>query len=255
MTHEIFPQYFLPFDRTARFKRLLAHKAARIIAISENTKKDLIDIYGVSAEKVDVVYLAIADSWGRGGVSSDALCLPERYVLFIGKRKGYKNFDLLVRGLAPVLKDDQGLFLVCVGGGGFSSAEKVLLAQLGLGGRVLNIPFVSDPALKEMYKRAQLFVFPSRYEGFGFPILEAFSSGCPVVLSRASCFPEIARDAAEYFDLTVPEVIEEVVRKVLCDKERRYAMIERGRKRCGDFSWSKAAAETLNVYNKAIRNL
>ena len=98
-----------------------------------------------------------------------------------------------------------------------------------------------------------MFVFPSLYEGFGIPILEAFNCNCPVALSKASCFPEIAGASAVYFDPTDSESIENCVSKILADDKKRSLLIKRGLKRAKDFSWDKTALQTKKVYEKALK--
>jgi glycosyltransferase involved in cell wall biosynthesis len=110
---------------------------------------------------------------------------------------------------------------------------------------------VSDAQLNQLYRKAQAFVFPSRYEGFGFPILEAFGQRCPVVLSNASCFPEIAQDAALYFDPNDAAELHDQLLRVLRDRQLRQSLVQAGENRVGDFTWEQAAARTHQVYQEA----
>ena len=252
MIHEIFPDAFLPFDRTARFKKLLVDRAARVIAISENTKKDLVRIYSIPSEKIDVVHLAVADQWGVAGGERRLPMLPANYILFVGRRKAYKNFALFFEAVTPLLKQDRELSLVCAGGGDFSSQEGQALDAAGVKAQVVNFPFVPDADLRQIYRQAKAFVFPSLYEGFGIPVLEAFSCGCPLVASAISSLPEIAGEAAAYFDPRSADSIREAVQHVISSEDRRQMMIKCGHERAGLFSWRKTAAATADVYQKVL---
>jgi len=245
MIHEIYlGKYFQEGDLTIQRKKKIAKKAAHIIAISENTKKDIIQFYGIDENKVSIVYLANSLDIQK----AKKVKVPEKYILFVGDRMRYKNFVFFVKSLAEVLKKYKDLSLVCAGGGAFKPEEIKLLEELGVKERVLQCA-VDDAQLTFLYKHALCFVFPSLYEGFGIPILESFYCGCPVLLSNKSCFPEVAQDAALYFDETS---LENVLEKIICDKTLRQHLSEQGLKRVQDFSWNMAAQKTKKVYEKVL---
>ena len=171
-------------------------------------------------------------------------------LLFVGSRFGYKNFDGFANAVVPLLNQDKDLHVHCAGGGRFAYEEHRFLQRLGVRSRFTQ----SDPTdeqLITLYKTARAFVAPSRYEGFGIPIIEAFSCGCPCATSDSSCFPEIAGEAAVYFDPDSPESMAEALRKILYDDIFRGSLIARGFERAKAFSWEKTAMQTVAVYAKA----
>lgn len=230
------PQSELIIER----RRRLFHSAAKILAVSENTKKDLLRIYPkLDANKIVVKY------HGPSYRLIDSAKIKGDYILFTGKREGYKNFSTFVRAIAPLLVS-YGLRLVCTGFP-FTKKEVHLLSELRIEDRCQS-HFVNEDELKRLYEHALLFVFPSEYEGFGFPILEAFASRCPVALSNASCFPEIAKDAGAYFNPKDEGNIRDVVESLLLSHEARAALTDKGAKRLQDFSWSHAIDVLIDTY-------
>jgi glycosyltransferase involved in cell wall biosynthesis len=230
-------------------KKELAEKAQAIIAISEKTKNDLVDIYGINPNKIKVVYLG--NSLFPQDSSSSKLKLPEKYLLFVGTRNDYKNFDRFLKASARIMKEDQELNIVCVGGGNFSKNEKTLISSLGVESRV-NQYNVTDAELYYVYQNAQAFIFPSLYEGFGIPIIEAFVAQCPVILSNSSCFPEIAGDAAVYFDATDEDSIMNSIKQTIYNSELQASLKVKGLERSKQFSWENTARKTLDVYKSVL---
>lgn len=245
LTHELYPEQFAPDDRTISWKKEVLANAARIIAISEHTKADLLRNYPVDERRVSVVHLA-ASLQDSANLSS-AENIPQRYLLYVGQRNGYKNFDFFVRAVAPVLLEDPELSVVCAGGGPFNSRESQMLADLGVGDRFRQCS-ASDETLGTLYRKALAFVFPSLYEGFGIPVLEAFSCNCPVLASNRSSLPEVAGDGALLFDPEDEYSLCSLIRQLAGDADLRGSLVARGKKRAGEFSWSKVAGETKAVY-------
>ncbi len=248
MIHEKFSNYFNVNDNTSKNKRLLCEMATKIIAISEHTKKDLIEILDIEPSKIEVIYLgnSMLNSSNTLKVST-----PSRYILFVGARSGYKNFDTFIVAAARVLNSDQSLSMVCAGGGRLSSKEISLFNKLNISNRVFQYS-LDDDSLASLYRQADLFVFPSMHEGFGIPLLEAFSCDCPTVCSRSSSLPEIAGDAALYFDPLDTDSIHSTMVEVLANRELREELIKKGQKRLKLFSWQKCAAETKKVYESIL---
>ena len=247
MIHEKFSDYFPKNDRTTEKKKILVEKSSKIIAISESTKNDLCKIFKVNPEKVSVVYLATSFE----SIESEPLkSIPQNYILFVGARGGYKNFNFMIEAIADILKRD-GIFLICAGGGKFKKEEIELFSKFGIDKMVMQTT-VSDSELKFLYQNAIAFIFPSLYEGFGIPILEAFSCGCPVILSNTSSFPEVAKDAGFYFDPYSLDSIKNAVKKIIYDNELREKLIARGYERLKFFSWEKTAKETLKIYKEIL---
>lgn len=245
MIHELFPEEFT-HDPSAAKKAKILQNAAGIIAISESTKKDLVNLLRIPAEKICVVYLANS-LLEPEQVSS---LLDEPYILYVGNRSGYKNFLGLAKAYASSqYKND--LRLVCFGGGDFNKVEKDVLAKLGIWERVVYYSG-DDVVLSNLYQFAKLFVYPSLYEGFGLPLLEAMHYGTPVLAGNTSSIPEVAGDAAEYFDPSEPESICEVMDRLLSDADRRQELRVEGREREKMFSWQRCAEETLDFYRTLL---
>jgi glycosyltransferase involved in cell wall biosynthesis len=220
--------------------------ANRIISISENTKKDLIDILNINSDKIDVIY----HGYNSIGLNKKKEDIGSKYILFVGLRNKYKNFKTFAEAIGKLFEREKELKLVCVGEA-FNYEELTYLSKL----RILDKTIVmnaDDSKLNNLYSNALMFVYPSLYEGFGMPILEAFANNCPVCLSNTSCFPEIAGKAGAYFDPDNHESILSVIEKVLYNNNFAEELIQEGQRRLKIFSWSKTIQETFNSYNKAI---
>ncbi len=248
MTHEMYPQYFSPADSTARNKRILAQKATRIIAISEYTKEKIVELLHIDPAKIDVIYHGIDKRpLGVGKVKG----VPEKYILYVGERRRYKNFGLVAEAFAELSKafPDYGLVLT---GRKLSSSERHLFHTLGISDKVHVCSDISDEDLDRLYHNATMFVYPSLCEGFGIPILEAFAQDCPVVLSDASCFPEVGGDACEYFAPDSVDSLLHAMRRIIETDSYRNMLVEKGRERLKLFTWSETARKTEETYRKAI---
>lgn len=248
LIHELYPDGYSSKDMTRKWKALLLTKASRIIAISENTKNDIIKIYGINESLIDVIHLATS-------INEVVPCkpkkyIPERYILFVGERTRYKNFMLFMKAMKPIIDDDLQLHIICTGSE-FTHLEQQSLNELGASINVMHV-FCNDSELKYLYKNAIAFVFPSLYEGFGIPILEAFSSGCAAVISNGSSMREIGKDAVYYFDPTVQESITSAIKDVIYNNGIRDTLINRGHKMLSNFSWNKTASYTIKTYEKVL---
>lgn len=228
-------------------KKLIMGNASKIIAISQSTKRDILQFYDYDECDIEVIPLGINTTHIR----SEPINSPDKYLLFVGNRGGYKNFEVLTRAIAPILQERQDLSLVCAGSSPFSESEIISLKKLKIYKQIYHFP-VTNSTLPELYRNALCFIFPSLYEGFGIPILEAFSNRCPVILSNKSSFPEIAGDAADYFDPQSEESITMGVTKLLDDKKLREILIIRGLERVKAFSVECMAEKTLDVYTSVL---
>lgn len=251
MIHELFPQYFEQSGLEYITKRKLCQRADKIIAISEQTKNDLIKLFAIPEDKISVIYLStdfkIVDT-----PLQEISWLPERYILFVGTRSGYKNFDWMLSALAIILKQ-LNIKLVVIGNP-LTDTEQSLVNELGVTDLVIVNNVNSTKELQEIYNRASLFIFPSLYEGFGIPILEGFASKVPVLLTNTSCFPEIAQDAAAYFEPNNINDFQDKVNLILNSNDYSNNLIAKGVKRLEDFSWEKTSKETYELYKELIKN-
>lgn len=250
MINEKYPSDYPKRDPTPSRKKRLAERADKIIAISESTKCDIIDILKMPAAKIEVIYLA--SSLSVESAPKTNLNLPENYILFVGSRSGYKNFKRFLNVFAQLVQQEKSLSLICVGGGAFTNEERAQLKQLEVSS-IVQQQVLHDGELPYYYSQAKLFVFPSLYEGFGIPVLEAFACGCPLVCSNTSSLPEIASEGAEYFDPLSEESMFEAIRNVLTDQARQKELVRYGHKRGKEFSWAKCAEETLTVYRQVAK--
>jgi glycosyltransferase involved in cell wall biosynthesis len=248
MIHEIFPKDFPPGDDTSQRKLAAARRAARVICISNSTRNDLIELLKIPEAKVEVVHLASSLKLDDARSHS-----PEEapYILQVGARAGYKNFLAAARACAPLMKDSRGITMICFGGPPFSPAEVEELAALGISHRVKKVSG-SDKDLATYYKHAIALVYPSLYEGFGLPPLEAMSLGCPVAASRVSSIPEVVGEAAVLFDPADVDSIRATVEQVVDSTSKREEMRAAGFQRARKFSWRDTSDRTLDSYRRLV---
>lgn len=252
MIHERYPDEFGFNSKTSALKKKAVDKADHVICISESTKNDLIEIFGVCESKISVVYLA-ASSLGIEYKYSH-IDVDKPYLLYVGNRNGYKNFEGFVKAFSrsSYLKENYQIY--CFGGGDFNERELSLIFELGLNLEHFRIFFGGDDILNSLYNQATAFIYPSIYEGFGIPPLEAMANNCPVISSNSSSMPEIIGDAGLFF---APDCIDEIQQKIeelVFNPNLRDELILRGRERVKEFSWDKCARDTYKIYEKVIRS-
>jgi glycosyltransferase involved in cell wall biosynthesis len=247
MIHELYPDQFRDSEAVIKAKKRALNIADVIIAISENTKKDLIELYDLPESKIKVVYLA--NSLRKSNFQTmDELTmkygLKSPYILYVGDRSGYKNFNILFDSYLDYFSDK--FDLVCLGGGKFQNDELKTINNLKSKRRVMQLS-APDELLPSLYKHALCLVYPSLYEGFGIPLLEAMSIGCPVIASNTSSIPEIAGNAGILFD---PHSKDELINAIelLGTESKRNKLIKLGFEREKEFSWDKMTNETLSIY-------
>lgn len=245
--HDMIPE-LLDVDRPqAELKKLLCPLAAHIHVPSQNTKDDLIRIMDIPPEKITVIPHGAPDT-----PPHRKALLENPYLLYVGARGAYKNFALFITECTHITQHAPNLQVVCTGEP-FSNDETALLSKLKIREHVICIPHVSEEQLQALYQHAVAFVYPSAYEGFGIPILEAFVNRCPVLLNNASCFPEIGGDAAIYFDINRNGDLAEQVGTFLQTSEQdRKDLIARGRERAKLFSWKESARKLKQVYDSIL---
>ena len=256
----LFPEYSTAQARLLfRLATFLALRtASRVIVISRATCRDLLAAYQLSPEKLIVVPLA-ADPNFRPVSPSEVeqvrhkYALPKDYVLYLGSNKPHKNLVRLIEAFSRVTHHASRAVLAIAGAWDTRYPQsRQRVEALGLGDAVHFVGSVTESDLRALYTGAVAFVFPSLYEGFGLPILEAMACGTPVACSNTSSLPEVAGDAALYFDPTNIESIAHTLDRMLADAELRADLRERGLARASDFSWERTAQETLKVYRKAL---
>ncbi len=250
MIHEVFCKRFPHYNNEVILrKKILAFNASMIIAISENTKNDIIRLYGIDGKKIKVVHLANSLRPHETKKRRVNIKLPDRYILFVGDRYVYKNFPFFIKSVSELLHKDKKLFVACGGGQNFAAEEMDLFESLDCRQQIIYF-HINDALLIELYSRALAFVFPSLYEGFGIPILEAFSCGCPVILSNASSFPEVAEDAGVYFDPLNETELRNSLKEVIYNNLLRRELKKKGFMQLKKFSWDRTAIETAHVYKQ-----
>jgi glycosyltransferase involved in cell wall biosynthesis len=173
------------------------------------------------------------------------------YILYVGKRGGYKNFLNFVTAYSHSKSLKSSFSVVAVGGGGFTPNEIADLQKLGIAGKVSQVG-ANDHQLAMYYRNAACLVYPSLYEGFGLPPVEAMSLKCAVIASTGGSIPEICKDAAEYFDPSAIDSIEQVLSATLADEQRIHEMRQSGLVVAKSFTWEKTSSTTLNAYKKLI---
>jgi glycosyltransferase involved in cell wall biosynthesis len=251
LTNEKYNDHTPLTTKVLAWKKELIAAAAHIIAISENTRKDVIEYYGVAPEKVTTVYLSGGFDEKIVNAAADTQMdkVPARYILFVGSRGSYKNFTAFVEEVAPVLKQEN-VSLAVAGGGPINGAEATLFRELDISDKVVAFSHVSDTLLAQLYKQALVFIFPSLYEGFGLPVLEAMQCECPALLSNNSSLPEVGGNAAAYFDPLVKGALQQELLQLLKDEQRRTKMIQAGLEQVKKFNWDATAQGHIDVYKK-----
>jgi len=261
--HLLYPEFLpnrLAFLYAQRMIRRSLGRGNRIIADSQNTRTDLMSYFDTEGRKIEVIYPGVADLY-RQRLENQQIDSVLRqhgvgrpYVLFVGNPKPHKNLDNVVRAFAEVVR--RGAFdgdLICVGGRDDSQFRVARHAErLGIGERVRLLGHVPEASLPALYQGARLFLYPTLYEGFGLPVVEAMASGVPVVTSNSSSLKEIAEGHAALVDpLDVQQMADETI-ACLTDEERRARLIEAGYRRAEQFRWRTTAEQTLAVYQSAM---
>jgi glycosyltransferase involved in cell wall biosynthesis len=248
LIHELMPEA-KGNNRFADMKRKNIMRADHIITVSESTKKDLIKLYSF-VDPNSITVSPLAQSLPEQSVIvSD---LPEKYILFVGERRGYKNFNLFLKAYARFSQNNPDVHLVCTGSLSFSAAEKKQMEELHIPTQIIHRR-CNDGELRYIYEHALFLIFPSLYEGFGIPVLEAFACKTPALLSNTSSLPEVAGDAALYFDPADENDLLEKMIQLSSDEALRKSLIRMGSERLKDFTWDKHIQSTLSVYRNLIK--
>jgi glycosyltransferase involved in cell wall biosynthesis len=247
MIPELFPAHF-PKGNPHERKREVVQGCDLVLSISESTSRDVVELYGYPAERVVTIPLGIdLPLFSRAPRLPNPFRRP--YVLFVGNRDGYKNFGRFGTAVSAVLAARPDLSLAVVGGGALRQDELELFSRSGVLERVKQAR-ITDAALPTIYRDAELFVFPSEYEGFGLPLLESFACDCPVAASRTSSLPEVGGEAIEYFDPTSGDDIGHAMERVLGSPTRASELRRLGSERVRTFSWERTAELTAAAYRR-----
>jgi glycosyltransferase involved in cell wall biosynthesis len=246
MIHEIFAAQMDPENQYARTKQTAVLAADRIICVSENTKKDLLERCPVSEDKIQVIHLAseIDASLSFG----DEAVPTQPYYLYVGSRNpNYKNFGTLLDAFARVASIHADA-LLCVIGGALRSDEQAQVDTLGITDRLHLVANVSDRHLAKLYRCSLAFVYPSLYEGFGIPPLEAMACGTPVVAANRASIPEVVGDGGILFEPHAVQDLADILLNLYESPAERERWIAQGNHRVQQFSWQKMADQTFAVY-------
>jgi alpha-1,3-rhamnosyl/mannosyltransferase len=239
---------------------LAVRTAAAVITISESARADLAHVYRLPAERLAVTPLAAGRRFRPQPAAEVAAArarhgLPERYVLYVGSNKPHKNLERLARAWERVLADGaaEGATLVIAGHEDRKHTElRRFVAERGLGSTVRFLPNLADADLPALYSGATVFAFPSYYEGFGLPPLEAMACGAPVLCAYASSLPEVVDTAALTVDPFSMIELAEGMARLLRNPSLRRELSVRGQRRAREFSWRRTALGTLRVYERVM---
>jgi glycosyltransferase involved in cell wall biosynthesis len=249
MIHEQYPQEFEDAAEIMAAKRAAADRADHVIFISETTRRDAMKVLGIGSERCSMIYM------GRPLEQQDTLpqtiTVDEPFILYVGQRGGYKNFRVLLEAFAQSLTLKNGFQLVAFGGGKFSREEQSEIDRYALGERVRQVTG-NDATLNAYYRTATAFVYPSRYEGFGIPPLEAMVNGCPVVCSTGGSIPEVVGEAGCFFDADDGNRLSSLLERIAEDQDYARSLRAKGFTKAKSYSWSKCANETLLTYERLI---
>lgn len=238
------------FSSLIRHREKIIAAADHIIAISENTRQDIIEYFNIDPNKITTIHLGCSlEPEAISQCKKEAATHP--YALYIGSRKGeHKNFSNYLKAIQIIAKSAPELQFVFGGGGNFTSEEKEIINKTALGDRILYQPIQGDDDLIRLYKNAKILIYPSLYEGFGLPIVEAFSCGLPCVTAKGSCLEEVGGDAAAYFDPLNPTEMANVALEMLFDPLKCAEFVEKGYERGSAFTWKNTVLNTHRLYQQ-----
>jgi glycosyltransferase involved in cell wall biosynthesis len=263
LTFELHPEWFSRRSRlsTRRFARFAARRAAAILTVSEWSKKDLVKIYGLPPERVHVIYPAVGE-WEEGdGAPGGAPVAPRLgvegpFVLHVGSIHTRRNLPRLLSAMARLRERGEDLSIILVGKVEYPYPDvDALFAEAGMSGVAVHAGYLPDRDLRALYREARALAYPSLYEGFGLPGVEALALGTPVVASNTSCFPEVLGDAAILVDPLDVEALADGLGRAVRDGAERDDLRRRGLARAARYSWDQTARQTLQVYRAVLEHL
>ena len=261
--HLRFPQY-LPSRLGYAYARgslwVAAHHSARVLTVSEASKRDILEFFSVPESKISVIYNAIDERFREEPPADEVMRVRERYqlddpfILYAGNIKPHKNLERLIEAFHLIRKGELEFVKLLIIGDEISkyAALRRTVHRYKLHKHVRFFGFVPDATLAILYRLARVFVFPSLYEGFGLPPLEAMASGTPVITSNVSSLPEVVGDAAMLIDPYQPDAIAGAMRRVMLDDRLRDDMRERGLARAREFSWGRSVRRIREIYDEVL---
>ena len=235
--YDMIDEKFYPDNNINKIKEIAIRRADHIICISESTKNDLLSLISIDPNKVSVIYLGYSSDHNLQNKQFSGNPIDAPYILYVGDRYGYKNFWGLLQAYVNSKQLTKNFKLVCFGGLPLSVKELRRASQMGVLESDLLYFSGDDALLNQFYQGASAFVYPSMYEGFGIPPLEAMSFSCPVICSNTSSIPEVVGNAAEFFDPADVNSMVSALEKVLFSSDHASSLIERGLSRIENFSW------------------
>ena len=250
--HDMIPELLPKSRRRLDFitlKKRYVMSADHVICVSEATRNDMLRVYGDIKAPISVVHHGVDPIFRPGDPRVPGL--PDRYLLFVGNRGQYKDANVLLSAFAAMRKKADWVALVFTGGGAFTRAERAQQQELGIADRVIQIS-LKDTAMSGAYGNALMCVFPSRFEGFGLPALEAMACGTPALLAQGSSLPEVGGDAAKYFTPGDAQDLSVAIEGLLTDEQERNRMKIAGISRAQGFTWGTAAAKTAGIYQSLV---
>ena len=259
-----YPEAFKPWNRfyLQTFTRKSAERAQAIITISESTRQDVIRFFGVRPEKVQTVHCGVDTGFQELSPAEveafrQRQGLPEKFIMYLGTLEPRKNVAGLIRAYAAWQKADQAApkLFVCGGKGWYYQEVFELVNQLNLAGSVIFPGYVPQEDLRFWYNAATMLVYPSFFEGFGLPVLEAMACGTPVITSNLSSLPEVAGDAAQLINPNDHEALTQAMQQIFNDAELRQSMREKGLLQKTKFSWQETARKTNAIYAQILADM
>ncbi|MFQ6111771.1 MAG: glycosyltransferase family 4 protein [Nitrospinota bacterium] len=247
----------------ARYLKWALGRTRRVIAISANTRRDLVRLMGYPEERIEVIPLARRASFSPEGEKGELSRLrerygiPEKFILYLGGITPRKNLEVLLRAHAQLLRAGPEIALVIAGGveSPYGRRLKGLAQSLGIDSQVFFPGFIREEDLPPLYRASSLFVYPSLYEGFGLPVLEAMASGVPVLSSNTTSLPEVAGEGALLVEPRDEGAVAEAMGRILMDRTLREELRRRALEQAGQFSWERVVGEILRVYGMMGREL
>ncbi len=261
--HLLYPQFLpnrLAFIYAQRMMRRSLGRADRVIAVSESTKSDLMDYFEVDGSTIEVIHNGVDETFRHRLAELDLdrwlrqLGIRRPYLLFVGNPKPHKNLDRVIQAYARAVElADFDAPLVCVGdrtAAQFKLRQRA--EQLGISDRLHLLGHVAQEALPALYQGATLFLYPTLYEGFGLPVVEAMASGTPVLTSNTSALKEVAGGHAHLVDPLDCERMAKAIARLMTDDDYRATLAEKGTARAAEFRWELCARHTLEVYRGVL---